>query len=63
MHFSKAALAALTCGTAILAALPGTAVADVLVDNVEGLTPDGKGGVTRFDGFLIDDAGRIAQVF
>ncbi|WP_267219991.1 amidohydrolase [Novosphingobium clariflavum] len=41
----------------------GTAHADVLVDNVNGVTGDGKGGVEHFEGFLIDDQGRIAQVF
>lgn len=63
MHHPKAALAALLCGTTVLAALPGVAMADVLVDNVDGMTPDGKGGVERFEGFLIDNAGRIAEVY
>lgn len=63
MHHPKAALAALLCGTTVLAALPGVAMADILVDNVDGMTPDGKGGVERFEGFLIDNAGRIAEVY
>jgi predicted amidohydrolase YtcJ len=40
-----------------------SAGADVLVDNVEGITPDGKGGIERFEGFLIGNDGRIAQVY
>ena len=42
---------------------PSPALADTLVDNVIGITPDGKGGVSHFDAFLIGDDGRIAQVF
>lgn len=58
MHFLKGAAVALLLGTT---AAP--AFADVLVDNVNGVTGDGKGGVERFDGFLIDNDGRVAQVF
>ncbi|HUD27610.1 MAG TPA: amidohydrolase family protein [Novosphingobium sp.] len=39
------------------------ALADVLVDNVEGVTGDGKGGVERFEGFLIGPDGTVLQVF
>jgi predicted amidohydrolase YtcJ len=46
---------------ALLIAAP--AHADVLVDNVEGITPDGKGGVERFEAFLIDDGGHVAEVY
>ena len=53
-HFPAAALA-------LLIAAPASA--DVLVDNVEGITPDGKGGIERFEGFLIGDDGRVAQVY
>ncbi len=35
----------------------------VLVDDVIGVTPDGRGGLTRFTGLLIDSQGRIAQVY
>nr|WP_086493069.1 amidohydrolase [Novosphingobium panipatense] len=51
--------------TAIAAspALAPSAFADVLVDNVDGVTADGKGGVERFEGFLIDGEGRIAEVY
>lgn len=53
-HFTVAALA-------LLIAAP--AGADVLVDNVQGITPDGKGGIDRFEGFLIGDDGRVAKVY
>lgn len=39
------------------------ACADVLVDDVVGITPDGKGGLERFTGLLIDDSGHIAAVY
>lgn len=39
-------------------ATPGT-----LIDNVDGLTPDGKGGIERFDALLIGPDGRIAAVY
>ena len=39
-------------------AVPGT-----LIDNIDGLSPDGNGGVERFDGFLIAPDGHIAQVY
>ena len=57
MKLLPAAIAALT----LLAASP--ALADTLVDNVEGLSLDTKGQVTRFDAILIGNDGRIAQVF
>lgn len=53
-HFTAAALA-------LLIAAPASA--DVLVDNVEGITPDGKGGIERFNGFLIGDDGRVTAVY
>lgn len=46
----------------LLLALAAPARADVLVDNVNGLTLDAKGGVERFTGILIGDDGRIEQV-
>lgn len=46
---------------ACLLAMP--AHADVLIDNVVGVTPDGRGGIERFTGLLVDDAGRIAAVY
>ncbi|MCJ2178483.1 amidohydrolase [Novosphingobium album (ex Hu et al. 2023)] len=39
------------------------AVAGTLIDNVDGLTPDGKGGIEHFDGFLIGADGHIAEVY
>ncbi|WP_420719873.1 amidohydrolase [Novosphingobium aerophilum] len=55
----------LLASTAIAASpvLASKAHADVLVDNVDGVTPDGKGGVERFEGFLIANDGRIAEVY
>jgi predicted amidohydrolase YtcJ len=35
----------------------------VLVDNVDGISPDGKGGIERFQGFLIAPDGRVTQVY
>ena len=60
-----AAFALLLASTAIAAspALAPSVFANVLVDNVDGVTADGKGGVERFEGFLIDGEGRIAEVY
>jgi predicted amidohydrolase YtcJ len=41
---------------------PAPALADILVDNVDGLTIDATGGVERFTGLLVGDDGRIVQV-
>ncbi|QKG70163.1 amidohydrolase [Erythrobacter mangrovi] len=38
------------------------ALADVLIDNVEGLTIDDNGKVKRFSALVIDDDGKIAQI-
>jgi predicted amidohydrolase YtcJ len=43
-------------------ALPFPALADTLVDNVDGLTIDETGAVNRFTGLLIDADGRVKQV-
>lgn len=51
----------LLIATAALA-LCTPALADTLVDNVEGVTIDATGGVERFTGLLIGDDGRIVQV-
>ncbi|SFF74577.1 hypothetical protein SAMN05518801_101181 [Novosphingobium sp. CF614] len=53
-HIAAAALA-------LLIAAP--ARADVLVDNVEGITPDGKGGIEHFEGFLIGPDGRVLNLY
>ena len=46
---------------ALLLAAP--AHADVLVDNVDGLTLTADGRVERFSGVLVDDNGRVQQLF
>lgn len=56
MRFS-ASLAAMA-----LALCASPALADTLVDNVDGLTIDATGGVERFTGLLVGDDGRIVQV-
>ncbi|WP_419880278.1 amidohydrolase [Novosphingobium silvae] len=62
-HPTGAALA-LLAGTALAASLTASpAFADVLVDNVDGISPDGKGGIERFQGFLIAPDGRVTQVY
>ena len=53
----KALLAAL-----LASAIAAPAQADVLVDNVSGITMDADGKVKRFEALVIDDDGRIAQV-
>jgi predicted amidohydrolase YtcJ len=52
---------ALLAATAALA-LSAPALADTLIDNVDGLTIDDTGGVTRFTGLVIAPDGRVAQV-
>ena len=56
----KAGVGALALAIALVA--PGSALADTLVTNVNGLTLDENGQVERFDGILIADDGRIEQV-
>ena len=51
----------LLLGTAALA-LSAPAIADTLVDNVDGVTIDATGGIDRFTGLVIADDGRISQV-
>lgn len=64
MKHSIAAATMLLAGTALTAPLfASPAHADILVDNVEGVTPDGKGGVDHFEGFLIGPDGHVMQVF
>ncbi len=41
---------------------PAPALADTLIDNVEGLTLDDTGRIERFDGFVIGNDGHIAMV-
>jgi len=53
---------ALLLGAAAALALASPALADTLVDNVDGVTIDAKGGIDRFTGLLVGDDGRIKQV-
>jgi predicted amidohydrolase YtcJ len=46
----------------LLAALPAPALADQLIDNVEGIRVDEQGQVDRFEALWIDDEGRVKQV-
>jgi len=48
---------------ALLLALPSPAFADTLVDNVDGFTFTAEGRIQRFNGLLIGNDGRIAQIF
>ncbi len=47
---------------AFLLTFAAPAFADTLIDNVNGITVDRAGQVTRFAAMVIDDHGRIAQV-
>lgn len=51
-----------TAALALALALSTPALADTLIDNVEGLTLDASGGVERFTGLVIGDDGRIVAV-
>jgi predicted amidohydrolase YtcJ len=42
--------------------LPGTALADTLIDDIAGISVDRNGTVTRFAAMVIDDDGRIAEI-
>ncbi|MEL6738407.1 MAG: amidohydrolase family protein [Pseudomonadota bacterium] len=50
-----------SAAAATLAALSTPALADTLVDNVEGITIDENGELKRFTGLVFDDAGVIIQ--
>lgn len=52
----------LTGALAATLALTAPALADTLVDNVDGVTIDATGGIDRFTGLVIGDDGRIKQV-
>lgn len=52
----------LALALALLLAGAAPALADTLVDNVDGLTLDANGQVRRFTGLVIADDGRVAQV-
>jgi predicted amidohydrolase YtcJ len=53
-------LAALAASTAL--ALSAPALADTLVDNVDGVTIDENGKVLRFNGLVFDEQGRVVKV-
>ena len=53
----------LVIATAIVITVASPALADTLVDHVDGITLDQSGKVERFTGLLIGDDGRIEQVF
>src|SRR5690606_22717390 len=46
----------------LLPTLPTPALADTLIDNVNGITVDRNGSVTRFEAMLIDDEGRVVEL-
>lgn len=52
----------LTGAAALALTLTAPALADTLVDNVDGVTIDTAGGMARFTGLVIGDDGRIKQV-
>ncbi len=56
-------VSAIASAIAIAIAITAPAHADVLVDNVDGLTLAADGTVQRFSGLLIDDNGRVQQIF
>lgn len=45
-----------------LFALTAPALADTLIDNVDGVTIDGEGKVLRFTGLVFDESGKVVQV-
>ena len=47
---------------ALLVALPAPALADTLIDNINGLSVDRNGTVTRFGAMLIDDDGKVREL-
>lgn len=53
---------ALLLGAVCALSLSFPALADTLVDNVDGVTVDAKGGIDRFTGLVLADDGRIKQV-
>ncbi len=52
----------LTGGLVAALTLAAPALADTLIDNVDGVTIDATGGIDRFTGLVIGDDGRIKQV-
>lgn len=52
----------LAAGSSLALTFAAPAMADTLVDNVDGVTIDATGGMDRFTGLVIGDDGRIKQV-
>ena len=52
----------LCAGVAGIMLVPGTAEADSLIENVNGMTLDSEGKVIRFTGMVIDDDGKVKQL-
>lgn len=52
----------LAAGSSLALTFTAPAMADTLVDNVDGVTIDATGGMDRFTGLVIGDDGRIKQV-
>ena len=52
----------LAASSALALTFTAPALADTLVDNVDGVTVDATGGMDRFTGLVIGDDGRIKQV-
>jgi predicted amidohydrolase YtcJ len=50
------------CIAALLATIASPALADTLIDNVDGWTLDAGGEVQRFTGLIIDDEGRVERL-
>ncbi|WP_082835972.1 amidohydrolase [Croceicoccus bisphenolivorans] len=53
----------LLAGSILAFAIPGAALADTLVDDVNGIRVDADGNVERFAALLIDDDGRVKETY
>ena len=54
---------ALLAALALATLAPAPALADQLIDNVEGVRIDEDGAIDRFEALLIDDGGRVKAVY
>lgn len=59
---STIAKAPMLAAAALLAALPAPAFADTLIDNINGITFERDGTVTRFAAMVIGDDGKIVEI-
>jgi predicted amidohydrolase YtcJ len=48
--------------TAVALLLPTPALADTLIDNINGISVDRNGTVTRFEAMLIDEDGKVVEI-